>query len=275
MPNMVQNADMTSEGSGKRVGARRPADVPIAVRQELESGRCETVNLMEQIAIDQGTLLAAIIPSAKTYANEMRTTRLTDRMREGARVLLELKGREGIEEATTWRSDTARGWGAMAIGLLPASVSLHARLSLAKIFARDPHFTVREWAWIAVRPQVAANIHSAIALLEQWAVDDDSSVRRFASEVTRPRGVWCRHIPLLKATPELAIELLQPLHADPARYVQLSVGNWLNDAARTRPDWTRSTCDSWSCNASSATAAIIRRGLRSFPVEPARNGSAD
>jgi 3-methyladenine DNA glycosylase AlkC len=248
----------------KRVGARRPSEVPTAILNQLESGTSESVNLMEQIAIDQGSLLVAVIPRAKARAEEMKTPRLTDRMKAGARILLELKGHEGIEEAITWKSDTARGWGAMAVGLLPPSTPLDARLNLAKLFARDPNFTVREWAWIAVRSQIKSDLALALSLLQEWARDDDATVRRFASEATRPRGVWCPHIPELKRTPELAADLLNLLCADPARYVQLSVGNWLNDAAKTRPDWTLSTCASWRLNQQTATAAIVRRGLRSL-----------
>ena len=62
-------------------------------------------------------------------------------------------------------------------------------------------------------------------------------LRRFTSEVTRPRGVWSRHIPLFKDQPELALALLDELAPDASRYVSTSLGNWLNDAGRSRPWW--------------------------------------
>jgi 3-methyladenine DNA glycosylase AlkC len=158
----------------------------------------------------------------------------------------------------------------MAVGLVP-DVELAERLRMARAFASDPNFTVREWAWIAVRPHISENLELAISSLTEWANDPDPLVRRFASEATRPRGVWCRHIPQLKAEPNLAYAILQPMKDDPERYVQLSVGNWLNDAGKTRPDWTIQVCDQWMESPSHATRAICRRGLRSMKSEQLRH----
>lgn len=252
---------MTSE---RRIGARRPADVPSEVRALLEAGAEQTSNLMEQIALDQGVLLGSVLPSAIRHADELRVPKLTERMWAGGRVLLESQGIEGIHLARTWDSDTARSWGAMAVGLAP-DIGLEERLALARKYASDDHFAVREWAWIAVRGHIADELTPALALLSEWSRDSDPLIRRFASESTRPRGVWCSHIAALKADPELAINLLEPLHSDPARYVQLSVGNWLNDAAKTRPDWTSSICRRWALSNNAATRAILKRGQRSLP----------
>jgi 3-methyladenine DNA glycosylase AlkC len=47
-------------------------------------------------------------------------------------------------------------------------------------------------------PHNLKNIEEEIALLSTWTKDKNENIRRFASEATRPRGVWCEHIDALK-----------------------------------------------------------------------------
>jgi 3-methyladenine DNA glycosylase AlkC len=131
--------------------------------------------------------------------------------------------------------------------------------------AADPHFNVRELAWMAVRDEIAADVEGAVQLLAPWATHPDANIRRFASEATRPRGVWCAQIEALKTEPWRGLPLLQPLRSDPSRYVQNSVANWLNDAAKTQPEWVDEVCEAWIAGASSpATAYIVKRARRSL-----------
>jgi 3-methyladenine DNA glycosylase AlkC len=150
----------------------------------------------------------------------------------------------------------------MAVGAA-ADLDLDSRLSLIHAFADDQHFAVREWAWLSLRPHVASDIDAAISSLVAWTDAESPRIRRFAAEVTRPRGgVWSTHIPALKQQPARGLRILEPLKADESRYVQDSVANWLNDASRSSPDWVRATCARWLQLTSPETARICKRGMR-------------
>ena len=70
-----------------------------------------------------------------------------------------------------------------------------------------------------LRPHLATNVPHAVKLLVAWTADPSPLVRRFAVEATRPRGVWTGHIDALKQNPDLGLPLLDPLKADPEKYV--------------------------------------------------------
>jgi 3-methyladenine DNA glycosylase AlkC len=157
----------------------------------------------------------------------------------------------------------------LADGRLP----LERRLALARRFAADPHMAVRECAWDSFRPHLARDLARGLRLLRAWVADGDANVRRCAVEATRPRGVWTEHLQPLKEDPEPGLPLLEPLKSDESDYVRKAVGNWLNDASKTRPDWTRSVCRRWARESRTPeTRAILRRALRTLRPAPRRMG---
>lgn len=242
-------------------------------RAAIDGGAIETHNLAEVMAIDFGTLLRHVVP-ADAGLDNVDLMRLADlgisaRMAAAGTFLLERLGPPAVGSLGRHPSDTVRGWACFMVGA--QTMSLSDRLTAIRPFADDPHFGVREWAWLAVRSDIAAHVEEAITLLSDWTSDPSDRVRRFASEATRPRGVWCAHIAFLKVDPSPGRRLLEPLRADPSAYVQDSVGNWLNDAAKSRPDWVRGVVDEW-CEEDPlpATRRIARRALRSIDKSTAR-----
>ncbi|MEO1510545.1 MAG: HEAT repeat domain-containing protein [Planctomycetota bacterium] len=182
------------------------------------------------------------------------------------RITLEHLGPDRAAELAGHPSDTVRGWACYAIGAAPDRTTAR-RLKAIKPFAADHHFGVREWAWLALRPAIAADLDDAIDRLARWSNSRDQNIRRFASEATRPRGVWCAHLRELRADPARGLPILTPLRADPSKYVQDSVANWINDASKDAPAWARSLASEWlDAEPNAATERICRRALRSLPA---------
>ncbi|HEY4391330.1 MAG TPA: DNA alkylation repair protein [Paenibacillus sp.] len=175
----------------------------------------------------------------------------------------ELKRTEVMDRLSTHRSDSVRCWAAYIIGL--DELTLDQKLQRIRLFAADEHFGVREIAWMAIREHVTQELKEAIRMLADWVHDDNANIRRFAIEVTRPHGVWAKHITALKENPGLALPLLDIVKSDPSKYVQDSVGNWLNDAAKSRPEWVVLICQTWEEQSRTReTMRILKRAQRSF-----------
>ncbi len=251
-----------------RKGASRAADIPAPVLQALSRGELPSATLAEALALDQATLLRTVFPglppAALAAADTACTLGILKRMDAIAAVLLAHHGAAAIATCRLHAADTVRGWACFMIGRQPG-LDLPTRLQAIRPLADDPHFGVREWAWMAVRPHLAADLDTAIAHLAAWTDSPSDRLRRFACEALRPRGVWCAHIAALKREPARMLPILAPLRADPSTYVQDSVGNWLNDAAKDQPDWVRQHCAQWQRDTpGAATARICQRALRNL-----------
>jgi 3-methyladenine DNA glycosylase AlkC len=234
-----------------RKGSLKSIDVPLDVLNQLNSGEIETVNLAECLAVDFAVLIERIVPELATVAKNrlLPADGITRRMAAMGRLLLEHCGAAGVRDLEKHPSDTVRGWAAYLLAAIP-NLFLEQRLDSIRPLANDHHFGVREWSWLAIRPYLANQINEAIPLLIPWVDESSPNLRRFAIEVTRPRGVWCTHIPQLKEHPELGLELLEPVRADESPYVRDSASNWLNDAAKSQPEWVKMVCARWQLESS-------------------------
>lgn len=230
--------------------------------KELNEGQVEAKNLMELLAIDFNILLGNTIPDFKMPVL-LEKSGITQKMRLIAENLYDWKKLDIFEFLAVHPSDTLRGLGCYVLAC--HNTSFKEKLQLVTSLADDTNSGVREWAWIALRPELISNLEAAIQILADWTQDLSPNKRRYACEITRPRGVWCSHIQQLRQTPWLALEILSPLKNDSARYVQLSVGNWLNDAGKDHPTWVKELCQEWEkTSPTPETKKICKRGLRNL-----------
>lgn len=261
---------MAAEAVSRRKGATRIADIPRDVLDGLNRGELETITLVEWLAIDMPTLLRhaladvdASAPRALKRAEAVRGDGVTRRLRAIAAALHE-EIPASFDALATHRSDMVRAWAAFMLAA-DESVPLEERLERTRRFAADRSVAVRECAWDSFRAYVAADLEHGLELLRPWVHDRDENIRRCAVEGTRPRGVWTSHIEELKREPERGLSLLEPVRSDPSRYVQRAVANWLNDASKSRPDWTTATCARWlEESATPETAWIVNSALRTI-----------
>jgi len=250
----------------KRKGARRRSEVPPEVRQGLNDGTLETANLVEGLVVDCAALLGHVASElpARAMAAVKSARGITRQMRAAGEVLAAELGADSFGRFASHPSDTVRGWAAYLLASLPG-LTLKQRLARIRPLADDPHFAVREWAWIATRGAVADDLPGAIRLLGPWTAAASANIRRFAVEITRPRGVWCPHIECLKRDPGPGLPLLEPLRSDASKYVRDSVANWLNDAGKSHPQWVSALCGRWARESRTPeTAHLVARATRSL-----------
>ncbi len=250
-----------------RKGHSKIADIPEDLLDDLNAGTVPSASLSEGLAVDFSVLLRTTFPELPPEAFEAgdgaMSLGVTRRMEAFGEILLLHRGIESLPSLIAHPSDTVRGWACYMIGLTP-KLRLKERLDLLRPLADDAHFGVREWAWIPMRRHISMNVRNAVAALKPWTKEKSVNLRRYAVEATRPRGVWATHIEQLKHNPEMGLPLLEPLKADPEKYVQDSVGNWLNDAAKSQSEWVSSIVSRWRQESSNAaTERICDRAMRS------------
>lgn len=248
----------------------RPSDISPDVVRALNAGTREAANLAESLAVDFARLLKAVAPDLPAasfkHMKDGAGLGVTRRMALAAALVYEAEGEAAFDRLAGHASDTARGWACYVLGMLPG-LTIAARLARVRPLAADANPGVREWAWIGLRSHVVAAPSAVIAALAPWTENADANVRRFASEATRPRGVWAAHVRALRDDPAPGLAVLEPMRADPAKYVQDSVANWLNDAAKDHPAWVEGVCARWIKESPGpATARIARRAQRSLTL---------
>ena len=259
--------------NNKRKGARTQKDIPTPILEQLNKGIIESVNLTEWLAVNHLSLIEQVLPSEYQpdcirSIDELKSKSVMSMIKAiGKSLCKQLEQKEDnqlLGILGTHISDSVRCWAAYIIGS-NIQLSVEEKLQLIHPFAADLHFGVREISWMAVREDINKNLERIIPILEIWSKDEDANIRRFSSESIRPNGVWSRKIEKLKDNPEIALCILENLKSDSSKYVQDSVGNWLNDAGKTKPEFVIELCKRWEKeNQTTATTYIIKRALRTL-----------
>ncbi len=264
---------MIPEHIRNRKGARSLKDLNPEVVEYLNKGLIETRNLMEWLATDQLALLKLVLKDLnkenwyadfETAVNAQKKPTANSNTKVIGRTFGLLTRDASIYsrlKANT--SDLVRCWSCWAESLHYDVVS--ELIAGMRSYAGDSHFGVREVVIFASKERMVEDLDTAIDVLTKWTIDKDENIRRFAAEALRPIGVWTKKIQAFQEDPEKGIPLIEPLRSDTSKYVRDSVGNWLNDASKSQPEWVRSICSRWEKESSTKeTAYIIKKGLRTI-----------
>jgi len=136
----------------------------------------------------------------------------------------------------------------------------HPEASLAAM----PTLTRRWSCEFAIRPFLEHHLDMTRAHLRLWATDDDETVRRLASEGTRPLLPWGPKVAALIDDPQIGLELLCKLRHDPSETVRRSVANHLNDVAKSDPELVIGTLQEWTAEDPPVDDRMVRHALRTL-----------
>ena len=236
--------------------------ISLDIVNQLNKGEKEATNLMEFLAVDLTLLLANTIPEFN-FPKLPKPLGITKKFKLVAISLHTQFGFKIFDTLSIHKSDSIRALACYILG--EQKLSFPEKLNLIKPLADDLNSGVREWAWMVLRADFTQELTKSIKLLSRWTEESSDNIRRFASELSRPRGVWCSHIKELRKEPWLGLDIIEPLRSDKAKYVQLSVGNWLNDAGKDHPDWVKDLCRDWSNQSTTPyTEKICKRAMRNL-----------
>ena len=124
--------------------------------------------------------------------------------------------------------------------------------------------TRRHTSEYAVRPYIEAEAKRALKTMAKWVKSDDLHLRRLASEGVRPRLPWAKRLNVFIEDPEPILELVEPLRADPSKYVRKSVANLINDVSKDHPKRIETLAAKWSKDGDKHTDWIVKHGSRTL-----------
>lgn len=203
------------------------------------------------------------------FTSRFADMELKDRMRHTARVLHTYMPQSFSESVPVLErivaqllKDNFRA-GALEFAFLPDYIEnygIHDYPNAVVVLEFMTQFITCEFA---VRPFLIRYPDEMLKQMQSWSLHPEHTVRRLASEGTRPRLPWAMAVPYLKKNPELVLPILENLKNDSSESVRRSVANSLNDIAKSHPQIVLETAKKWT-GLSKETDAIIRHGSRTL-----------
>lgn len=136
----------------------------------------------------------------------------------------------------------------------------HYDLSMKVLYEMTKRFTAEGDIRIFIQKFPA----KTLAILEEWAEDENCHVRRLVSEGTRPRLPLGMRLKQFQQDPKPVLKLLEKLKEDPVLYVRRSVANNLNDIAKDNPKAVTDTLKVWKQIQNEGTQWLIKHALRTL-----------
>jgi 3-methyladenine DNA glycosylase AlkC len=136
----------------------------------------------------------------------------------------------------------------------------HYDLSMQALYQMTKRFTAEG----AIRAFLLKDSERTLAILSEWAEDENCHVRRLVSEGTRPRLPWTIQLKPFIENPRPVLALLEKLKTDPELMVRRSVANNLNDIAKDNPDLVVETLQRWSKMDDEDVQWLIRHAARTL-----------
>lgn len=115
----------------------------------------------------------------------------------------------------------------------------------------------------AVRPFLVKYPEQMLAQMHNWSLHAEATVRRLASEGSRPRLPWGMAVPGLKQDPRPLLPILERLKDDPSEMVRRSVANSLNDISKDHPHLLYDVLEKWQ-GRQKETDALLKHASRTL-----------
>ena len=182
---------------------------------------------------------------------------------QAVQILTAALGPAGVTEDLDFQI-TKEGIAGWAVTPMADYVACYGQENFSESLAALREMTMRLTCEFAIRPFLDAEPEKTMAVMLEWARDENLHVRRLASEGSRPRLPWGLRLQKFDREPAPVLELLELLKDDNSRYVRRSVANSLNDIAKMHPDLITSLAKEWLQGACKERQALVRHACRTL-----------